>query len=400
MIKTLLTMHRSRIYAGLTFAIPFLAFAPQSLGVVTTLLMGAIGIALALHAVPVYIKWILAFEDRINLKLGLLTPARFLRTLWHVPLVLLINAGAGADAVSAGGILLLVLASSGLQALAIAAAYKGWGDRVGNSLMAFAGASVLVTLALAFQPLLYLGLLPALLLCGYLGLGILSDFRSVFYPKSGVGVFFGSFNPIHKTHIKLLQQAIQQRGLSKVYLHPTTVPKLHRVALEQGELSMAEEGGMRVYSKTALADPYKNYFPTGRKFYEYEVRQQLLQAAIRDAGLQDKVEVLDWPGIYDQGGFFAVLDRIKAGQPPDTPFHGIHGSDVGGIWVRNIFELSGGIHPYPVVRSDCISATAIREGAVGYTTPTIEAFLAATRAGQDFMFPTGYLFKNNSINRR
>jgi hypothetical protein len=399
MFKSFWIKHRSRIYAGLTLSTPYLVFAPKLMGMALTLLAYPLLLIISLQIIPRYIKGILNVEDAINLKLGFLTPARVLRLIWHIPLVLLIQAIANAS--TAGVVIsIMTLAACGLHSLGIAAAYKGWGDRASNSLLAFCGASFLISLILVLPAAFFLAIGLALQWSFTLVASLCSDFRSVFYPKHGVGVFFGSFNPVHKTHVKILQQAIQQRGLRKVYIHPTTVPKLHRVALEKGEISMVEEGGMRVYSTTALADPHKHYFPTGRKFYEYELRQQLLQAAIFDAGLQDKVEVLNLPEIYDQGGFFALLDKVKETLVSGEPLHGMHGSDVGGIWVRNIFELSGDIYPYPVVRSDCISATAIREGAVGYTTPTIEAFLEATRAGKDFVFPTGYRFKNSNMDRR
>jgi hypothetical protein len=400
MFKTFWIKHRSRLYAGLTLSTPYLFFAPKLIGVGFTLLAYPLVMFISLQIIPRYIKGILDVEDVVNLKLGFLTPARVLRLIWHIPLVLLIQAMATSSAANGVFILILIMASSGLHSLATAAAYRGWGDRAGNSLLAFCSASILITLILIKPVALLLAIGLAVQWIFTLVESICSDFRSMFYPKHGVGVFFGSFNPVHKTHVKILQQAIQQRGLRKVYIHPTTVPKLHRVALEKGELSMVEEAGMRVYSTTKLADPHKHYFPTGRKFYEYELRQQLLQAAIFDAGLQDKVEVLNLPHIYDHGGFFALLDIVKEALAPGEPLHGMHGSDVGGIWVRNIFELSGDIYPYPVVRSDCISATAIREGAVGYTTPTIEAFLEATRAGNDFVFPTGYRFKNSTMDRR
>jgi hypothetical protein len=397
MIKKTFIKHRSKFYTGLTFSIPYLVFASDIMGVKVLLLSYFLGLVISLQSIPRYIKWILKLEDRINLNLGFLTPARLLRIAWHAPLVLLIQAISGPIVTPWYVTLVLILASCSLHTIAISAAYKGWGDRASNSLLSFCISASLTTFSLLVSAVLFLSIGLSLLLGWMLIASLYSDLRSKFYPKRGVGVFFGSFNPAHKTHVKILQQAIEQRGLRKIYVHPTTVPKLHRVALEKGEISISKQAGMRVYSTTKIADPYKQYFPTGRKFYEYELRHQLLQAAIIDAGLQDKVEILDWPTVYDQGGFFAVLEKIKSTLAHGEPLHGLHGSDVGGIWVRNIYELSGGIYPYPVVRSDCISATAIREGAVGYTTPTIEAFLEATRAGKDFVFPTGYQFKNSNI---
>ena len=398
---SMLLRYKSQLYSMLAWLLPLsMLLANQALPPWLPLAYAMIAIVLGRHF-SAYVKGMLAIEDRINLKLGLVTPARICRVLLHVPVVGILYGAMvvlSQSSFSAQACLLYIAGSTGIQSWAITAAYRGWGDRASNSLLAFllvSGAMSVSVLYPGAWSLVYLGVAA---LCLHLALGALSDMRTWLHPKKGVGVFFGTFNPVHKTHIKILQEAISDRGLSKVYLHPTTVPKLHRLALSHGEIAMTEEEGMRVYHKTELADKNKNYFPTGRKFYPYEVRHQLLRAGVSDAGLEEIVEVLDWPDVYDSQGFFGVIAEIRRTLPAGTPMHGIHGSDVGGIWVRNIFEIAGGIYPYPVIRSDCISATAIREGAVGYTTPTIEAFLAASRAGTDFIFPSGYVFKNNSRN--
>ncbi|KAF0842856.1 hypothetical protein FNL37_0269 [Methylovorus glucosotrophus] len=398
---SMLLRYKSQLYSMLAWLFPLsMLLAYQAVPLWLPLAYAVIVIVLSRHF-SAYVKGMLAIEDRINLKLGLVTPARICRVPLHVPVVGILYGAMvvlSQSSFSAQACLLYIAGSTGIQSWAITAAYRGWGDRVSNSLLAFLLVSGSMSASVLYPgawSLVYLGVAA---LCLHLALGALSDMRTWLHPKKGVGVFFGTFNPVHKTHIKILQEAISDRGLSKVYLHPTTVPKLHRLALSHGEIAMTEEEGMRVYHKTELADKNKNYFPTGRKFYPYEVRHQLLRAGVSDAGLEEIVEVLDWPDVYDSRGFFGVIAEIRRSLPAGTPIHGIHGSDLGGIWVRNIFEIAGGIYPYPVIRSDCISATAIREGAVGYTTPTIEAFLAASRAGTDFIFPTGYVFKNNSRN--
>ncbi|KAF1042875.1 MAG: nicotinate-nucleotide adenylyltransferase [Herbaspirillum frisingense] len=184
-----------------------------------------------------------------------------------------------------------------------------------------------------------------------------------------MGVFFGTFNPIHRTHLELMRKAIEERSLTKVYIHCTNIPKLHSKALAQGEIEIARfEHGMRIYEKTARADVHANYFPTGRKFYEYETRLEMMRLAIVEAGLGEQVEVLDMAELYGKGGFYPILSQIKH-MHPGAPIHGIHGSDLGGMWVRSIYDESGWIYPVPVVRKDGVSATAIRNGATGMTTP-------------------------------
>jgi len=50
-----------------------------------------------------------------------------------------------------------------------------------------------------------------------------------------VGIFFGTFNPFHKTHLKILKEFIEKRQLEKVYIHSTVILKLHTNSLE-GEI--------------------------------------------------------------------------------------------------------------------------------------------------------------------
>ena len=355
----------------------------------------------AIFLIPKYVSIGIKVEDFINLKLATVTPSRIIRVIFHLPLILgiyFLYHSLGLEIELNQAILILIFASVGLHSVAVTCAYHGIGDRVGNILLSLVISSVLTSCSLAYSYGWTASWALATAFLIHIILGLMSDIRAFLYPKSGVGIYFGTFNPIHKTHLKIIREAIEKRGLHKVYIHCTTVPKLHRTALANNEIVMKMHEGMRVYTKTELADTSKNYFPTGNKFYEYEIRKELIKAGVTDANLTDSIEVLDLPGIYEKDGFFGVIKYIKKINPKNTPIHGIHGSDTGGIWVRNIFDDSGWIYPYPVIRKDNISATSIREGAVGYTSPTIEAFLTASRAGQSFTFPSGYIFSKNSIN--
>lgn len=390
---------KSQIYSAMAFVVPAAILTMSGrLDLKLSVLAGIAAIAASIVLLPKYVKLILRVEDAINLKLGRVTPARLVRIGFHIPWVIgvyqLVGPAWNSVPLAPDSAALLVAASCGLHGTAVALAYRGYGDRISNILLSFSLSAWLT----AIYPLSTLGLYAAclamLLFVWHMTQGVLSDLRSFIHPQTGVGMFFGTFNPVHITHLRIMKDALESRGLQKIYVHPTTIPKLHRVALASGEIAMSYQAGMRIYKKTALADPSKNYFPTGNKFYEYEVRKELLKASIRDAGLEGKVEVLDLPEIYDKHGFFGIVRYIKQ-QNPGLPVHGLHGSDVGGIWVRHIFDMSGWIYPCPVIRTDNISATAIREGAVGYTSTTVERFLAATRAEQEFVFPSGYVFQNS-----
>lgn len=389
---------KSQIYSAMAFTVPAIVSALGHANLMLPVLMGALAIIASVLLLPRYVSLILNIEDFLALKLARLTPSRLIRIGFHVPWVLgiyeLISFAWNIHHRETAVLLILIAASNGLHAIAISLAYRGHGDRIGNILLAFSLSAWLTAVSLVSPYGLVAAAIAALAWVLHIAAGILSDLRATFYPRSGIGVFFGTFNPVHNTHLRIMKEALETRLLHKIYVHPTTVPKLHCTALDSGEIAMTYQAGMRVYKKTSLADPSKNYFPTGNKFYEYEVRKELLKAGIRDAGLQGKVEVLDLPHIYDKAGFFGVLRYIKQ-QNRGIPLHGLHGSDVGGIWVRHIFDASGWLYPCPIIRSDHISATAIREGAIGYTSATVEHFLTAARGGCDFVFPSGYVFKNS-----
>jgi hypothetical protein len=293
-------------------------------------------------------------------------------------------------------------ASQGVQYLALAFANREIGDRNRNTILALS-ANILVTcigtLGVEWSKTLFV-LFSSVFGGAVFGLGVLSDLRATFAPKGGVAVFFGTFNPFHKSHLKLIGEAIERRGVEKVYLHCTVIPKLHRDSLERGEIVIARrEQGMRVYKKTAKADPHVNYFPTGAAFFEYEMRRDLMRLALTDAGLEGKVELLDESEVYERHGFYGIIALVKE-RCRGARIHGIHGSDLGGMWVRSIYDECGWIYPYAVRRVDKVSATAVRKGALGLTPSIIESVLQHLRSGssvfsigtRSFRFEEGILF--------
>ncbi|CAA2142210.1 hypothetical protein [Hyphomicrobium sp. ghe19] len=382
--------HKTKIFS-IVGAVALLALLHSSPP--TLLKTGAIGTAMGLWAwlLPACVKQTVAWEDAINLRLGLVTPARVLRLLYCCPVnVLAFSANTPQQTTqSPAFIILLTIAWAGIQTLMTVAAYRGYGERISNTILGYSIGLWLTTGAcLSSQIAIVVSTAAAALYISHLMTSMLTDVRTRWHPEGGIGIFVGSFNPIHKTHLHILKMALETRRLERIYIHATTIPKLHRTAIERGELKVSMQDGMRTYERTALSDPGKNYFPTGNQFYEYDIRRELLRAAIADANLSDHVEVLDLPQIYEARGFFGIVKFIRRAHPAVT-IHGIHGSDAGGFWVRNIFDECGGICPLPVIRTDQISATAIRSGATGLTSKTVEAFLAASRSGEVFVFPSG-----------
>ena len=127
----------------------------------------------------------------------------------------------------AGAALITSLASQGLQYLGSYLFARGIGDHNRNVLVGLCVNTVLTALGTAGLPyareaflLLGFGLGGFLLL-----VGILSDLRSIFAPKGGIGLYFGTFNPVHNTHLAILKRAMAERKLDKIIIHPTLIPR-------------------------------------------------------------------------------------------------------------------------------------------------------------------------------
>ena len=273
----------------------------------------------------------------------------------------------------AGAALVTTLASQGTQFLGGYFVARGVGDANRNTLV---GLLVNVTLAAlgtagvpyARETFLILGFALGGL---FFGIGLLSDLRSMMAPKGGIGMFFGTFNPFHNTHLTMLERAIRERGLEKVIIHPVLVPKLHVDAFRDGHLRVGRlEGGFQIYEKTDTADSNVDYFPTGNKFLPPPTRKALIELAVAEAGLGDKIEVAYYPEIYNSKGFPGVIAEIKR-RYPNARVHALHGTDFGGMTVRQIVDECGWIYPWRILRRDNVSATAIRKGAKGMTSGVV-----------------------------
>ena len=119
----------------------------------------------------------------------------------------------------------------------------------------------------------------------FFGVGLLSDLRSIFAPKGGIGMFFGTFNPFHNTHLAIMRRAMEERGLDKIIIHPTLIPRLHVEAFRKGEIRVGRlEDGFQIYEKTDKADVNVDYFPTGNMFLPPETRKALIELARRRSG--------------------------------------------------------------------------------------------------------------------
>lgn len=297
-----------------------------------------------------------------------------------------------------GAALLTTLASQGTQYLGGYLVARGIGDANRNTIISIVFNMVLAGLGTAGVP----GAREAFLVLGFLlgilffGVGLLSDLRSVMAPKGGVGLFFGTFNPFHNTHLLILRRALEERKLDHIVIHPTLIPRLHADAFRKGEIRVGRlEDGFQIYEKTDKADSNVDYFPTGNKFLPPETRKTLIEMALREAGLANRVEVAFYPEVYNTKGFQGVIGEIKR-RYPGARLHTLHGTDFGGMLVRQISDECGWIYPWRILRRDKVSATAIRKGAKGMTSSAVTD--ALSQISQNFPVVTagGRRFRNDN----
>ena len=298
----------------------------------------------------------------------------------------------------AGAALVTTLASQGTQYLGGYLVARGIGDANRNTLAGLLVNIILAALGTAGIP----GAREAFLIFGFVlgalffGVGLLSDIRSVVAPKGGVGLFFGTFNPLHNSHVALLRQAMEDRKLDKIIIHPTLIPKLHADAFRKGEIRVGRlQDGFQIYEKTDKADSNVDYFPTGRIFLPPETRKVLIDLAVAEAGLGNQVEVIFLRETYSTRGFQGVIGEIKK-QNPGTRLHMLHGTDFGGMLVRNICDECGWIYPWCILRRDKISATAIRRGAKGMTPAVMTNVLEQISRNLPVVTAGGRRFRNDN----
>lgn len=298
----------------------------------------------------------------------------------------------------AGAAVVTTLASQGTQYLGGYLVARGIGDANRNTLVGILVNVTLAGLGTAGVP----GAREAFLFLGFgLGgalfvVGLLSDLRSLTAPKGGIGLFFGTYNPFHNSHLSLLRAAIEQRGLDKVIIHPVLIPKLHVDAFRKGELRVGRlKDGFQIYEKTDKADSNVDYFPTGNVFLPPETRVALIELALAEAGMADKVEVAVYSDIYYGKGFQGVIAEIKR-RHPGARLHIIHGTDFGGMLVRQIADECGWIYPWCILRRDQVSATAIRRGAKGMTPPIVTDVLAQISQNLPIVSAGGRSFRNDN----
>ena len=294
--------------------------------------------------------------------------------------------------------LVTTLASQGIQYLGVYLTARGIGDLNRNVLIGLSINLILTAFGTAGVPYAR----EAFLAMGFgfgaalFGLGLASDIRSLIAPKGGIGLFFGTFNPFHNTHLTIVKNAIDQRQLDKLIIHPTLIPRLHADALRKGEIRVARlEQGFQIYEKTEKADVNVDYFPAGRQFLPPETRRALIELAVSEAGLADKVQVAFYREIYDSKGFQGVIAEVKR-QHPGVRLHGLHGTDHGGMTVRNIYDECGWIYPWRILRRDKVSATAIRRGAKGMTSTLVTDVLEQLTANRPIVTAGGRRFRNDN----
>lgn len=168
--------------------------------------------------IPYYSKLSNKLEELANLRSARLSLGRLVRfvpqLLFNIGIfVVLVVAGVFPDSSldALGGVfgiaVVTTCASQGMQYLALAMANREIGDKNRNVLIALSTNIVVTAVATVGWPwaktaFIAFGIGFGLL---FFAVGLLSDWRSMFFRRGGVGVFFGTFNPTHSTHLALIR---------------------------------------------------------------------------------------------------------------------------------------------------------------------------------------------------
>ncbi|HEY0189314.1 MAG TPA: hypothetical protein VGC67_17645 [Cellulomonas sp.] len=382
MLKSYLQSFFTRL-GYLMGAVMYLAYAAPTGGWANPWLIGVatfVGVFL-----PFFARLSDFFEAQVFLRTGSVFAGKIGRFCWQFlfNFLALRSLVAGGivdldDLATVGGVLgavaLMSLASQGTQYLVIDLGNRNVGNRYLNVVLALSFNIVLGALAALGYGAVQVVFVVVGLVLGVIGAfwSAVTDIAGLVAPSGGVGVFFGTFNPVHTSHLRILREFIDARQLSKVYLHSTVVPSFYRGLLEEGVIEIAEQrSGMRVYRLTGRANLHIDYFPTGNTFYEGPNRLAMLRAALEDEHLDEVAEVLYLPEVYARSGFGGVLADVRS-RHPHQRVHGLHGSDGGGSIVRMIFDSAFFVWPWVAIRRDTVSATAIRNGGQGMTHPRVD----------------------------
>lgn len=358
---------------------------------------------------PTYTTISNKIEIRSNNRFGFVTAGRLGRFLFQFAVnlalfaVMVWDGGMSRTGVAtvggvAGAALVTSLASQGLQYLGSYLFMRGVGDLNRNVLVALCVTTVLTALGTAGLPFAREAFLAAGFGIGGLLVlvGVLSDLRSIFAPKGGIGLYFGTFNPFHNSHLGIIERAMAERRLDRIIIHPTLVPRFYAEAFRKGEIRVGRlQGGFQIYEKTEKADVAVDYFPTGNEFLPPETRKALIELGLAEAGLAGKVEVISLQEAYDARGFLGVVAEIKR-MHPGVRLHALHGTDYGGMLIRQICDECGWIYPWRIMRRDKVSATAIRKGARGMTPRVVTDVLEQISKNLPVVTAGGRHFRNDN----
>ena len=90
-----------------------------------------------------------------------------------------------------------------------------------------------------------------------------------------------------------------------------------------------------------------------------------------------------------------MIAEIKR-RHPGVRLHTLHGTDFGGMLVRQISDECGWIYPWCILRRDKVSATAIRRGAKGMTSPVVTDVLSQISQNLPVVTAGGRRFRNDN----